>query len=262
VSSPVLIEAALNGPTGRPAPWAADDAAQEGRRAVEAGAGLVHVHARTPDGAETSDPEWYRRFLVRFAELCPGVPVSITSKASPRLLEHVEAWSPTPAVCSVNYGSTVDPWKELLEILERRGVPIEAGAADAAMIDAVCAAEHPAKHLVLLVETYDGSRVTAADRYLALRMHAGRAGFAAPIIAHGRGDATWGIVGAALAAGDHVRVGFEDSLTLPDGTAAASNGELVAAAVRIAESLGRTPIGPAAVAARLAPPAAAGAVAE
>jgi len=253
MSSSALIEAAINGPTGRPAPWSPEDAAAEARRAVEAGAGLIHAHARTREGAESSDPGWYRDFLVQFAELCPGVPVSITSKRTPRLLENVAAWTTQPAVCSVNYGSSVDPWRELLGILEGRGVPIEAGAADEAMIDAVCAADRPAAHLVLLVEAQDPSRVAAADRYLALRMHASRAGFEAPIIAHGRGDATWGIVGAALAAGDHVRVGFEDSLTLPDGRPAASNGELVASAVRIAAALGRTPIEPAAVAARLAP---------
>jgi uncharacterized protein (DUF849 family) len=255
LSVPALIEAAINGPTERPAPWSPDEAAAEGRRAVEAGAGMVHVHARTREGAESSDPEWYRRFLELFAELCPGVPVSLTSKRTPRLLENVAAWAPLPAVCAVNYGSSVDPWRELLEILERQEVLIEAGAADEAMIDAVCAAARPAAHVVLLVEAQDPSRASAADRYLALRMHARRAGFEAPIIAHGRGDATWGVVGAALATGDHVRVGFEDSLTLPDGRPAGSNAHLVASAVRIAEALGRAPIEPAAVAARLAPAA-------
>jgi 3-keto-5-aminohexanoate cleavage enzyme len=72
-------------------------------------------------------------------------------------------------------------------------------------------------------------------------------------VAHGYGDATWGIVGAALAADDHVRVGLEDARMLADGREIRSNGDLVENAVRIAEALGRTPIGPAAVAALLAP---------
>jgi uncharacterized protein (DUF849 family) len=252
LSAPALIEAAINGPTGPPAPLTPEDAAAEGRRAVDSGAGMVHVHARTRAGAESSDPGWYRHFLEQFADLCPGVPVSVTSKRTPRLLENVANWEPPPPVCSVNYGSSIDPWHELLEILERHCVIIEAGAADEAMIDAVCSAARQPAHLVLLVEAVDRARVAAADRYLTLRMHARGAGFEAPIIAHGRGDATWGVVGAALAAGDHVRIGFEDCVTLPNGGAAASNGQLVASAVQIAEALGRTPIEPAAVAARLA----------
>jgi uncharacterized protein (DUF849 family) len=247
VSTPALIEAALNGAAAAPAPWTPDAAADEGRRAVEAGAGMVHVHARARDGAQSSDPAWYGRFLQRFGELCPGVPVSVTSKATPTLLEDAVAWAPAPPVCSVNYGSAVDPWRELLEILDGRGVTVEGGAADEAMIDAMCAAPQAPSHLVLLVQAARPSRAAAAERYLALRAHALTSGLDVPIVAHGYGDATWGIVGAALAAGDHVRVGFEDSLTLADGRPAASNGDLVANAVRIAEALGRTPIGPAAV---------------
>jgi uncharacterized protein (DUF849 family) len=252
LSAPALIEAALNGAAPRPAPWTPEDAADEGRRAVDAGAGMVHVHARARDGVQASDPAWYRRFLERFEELCPGVPVSFTSKATPGLLEDVAAWSPAPPACSVNYGSSVDPWRELLEILARRGIAVEGGAADEPMIDAVCAAPRAPSHLVLLVTAGEPDRAAAAERYLALRVHARRGGLDAPIVAHGYGDATWGVVGAALAAGDHVRVGFEDSLTLADGRPAASNGDLVANAVRIAEALGRTPIGPETMAARIA----------
>jgi uncharacterized protein (DUF849 family) len=248
VSTPALIEAALNGTTASPAPWTPDAAAEEGRRAVDAGAGMVHVHARARDGSQSSDPAWYGRFIERFGELCPGVSVSVTSKATPSLLEDAAAWTPAPPVCSVNYGSAVDPWRELLEILEGRGVTIEGGVADEAMIDAMCAASCAPSHVVLLVQADKPSRAAAAERYLALRAHAVASGIDVPIVAHGYGDATWGIVGAALAAGDHVRVGFEDSLTLADGRRAASNGDLVANAVRIAEALGRTPIGPAAIA--------------
>jgi 3-keto-5-aminohexanoate cleavage enzyme len=43
----------------------------------------------------------------------------------------------------------------------------------------------------------------------------------------------------------HVRVGFEDSAMLPDGTPARSNADLVEQAVKQAEVLGRTPMEPA-----------------
>jgi uncharacterized protein (DUF849 family) len=244
LSAPALIEVALNGGSDRPAPWRPEEAAAEGRRAVEAGAGMVHVHARREDGGESSDPEWYARFLDIFCADCPGVPVSFTSKRTPRLIEDVAAWAPTPHVCSVNFGSAVDPWRELLQLLRDRSVVIEAGVADELMIDALRAAACPVCHLVFLVVTADEARHSAAARYMALRSHARNGGVGAPSHAPPRGDATWGGVGAALAAGDHVRVGLEDSLTLPDGRPAQSNGDLVECAVRIAESLGRIPIQP------------------
>jgi uncharacterized protein (DUF849 family) len=242
VSVPALIEVALNGGSDRPAPWRPEEAAAEGRRAVEAGAGMVHVHARRDDGEESSDPDWYARFLDIFGTDCPSVPVSFTSRHTSRLIEDVAAWAPTPHVCSVNFGSVVDPWREVLQLLRDRTVVIEAGVADESMIDALYAARCPVCHVVFLVVTADRTRGSAAARYVALRSHAREAGLEAPIVAHGRGDATWGVVGAALAAGDHVRVGLEDSLTLPDGRPAHSNEDLVRCAVRIAESLGRTPL--------------------
>lgn len=253
MSTPVLIEAALNGRAAAPAPWTPEEAAEEGRRAVEAGAAMVHVHGRTSDGAQSSDPEWYARFRERFDATCPGVPVSYTSRVAPSLLDDVAAWDPAPAVCSVNYAHDEDPWRELLDVLERRGIAIEAGVADEAMIDAV--GDHPltVSHFVILVEAADPSRAAAAARYLELRAHTAVACPGVPIVAHGYGDATWGIVGAALAAGDHVRVGLEDAKMLPDGREIRSNADLVENAVRIAEALGRTPIGPEAVATLLAP---------
>jgi uncharacterized protein (DUF849 family) len=43
----------------------------------------------------------------------------------------------------------------------------------------------------------------------------------------------WEVISAAGAAGIDVRVGLEDVLVLPDGSAAADNAELVRAAVRL-----------------------------
>ena len=50
---------------------------------------------------------------------------------------------------------------------------------------------------------------------------------------HGYGECTWEVLAAAAAAGHDVRVGLEDVLVLPDGSVAASNAELVAAAVEL-----------------------------
>lgn len=239
----VLVKAALNGRAGPPAPLDPLDAAEEGRRAVEAGAGMVHVHARRPDGAETGNPGWYAEFLTAFRARCPKVPVSFTTRQAPGLLDDVRAWDPPPDLASVNVGHGVDPWDELLDALRARGIAIEAGAWDEAMLDAVAADGGELVQLVL-VTPGEEDRAGAARRYLDLAAHARSRGFSRRIVAHGYGDATWGVVGTALACGDDVRVGFEDVRWLPDGSEARSNGDLVAAAVRMAQAVGRVPLAP------------------
>jgi uncharacterized protein (DUF849 family) len=47
------------------------------------------------------------------------------------------------------------------------------------------------------------------------------------------GERTWEVLAAGAAAGHDVRVGLEDVLVLPGGSVAASNADLVAAAVEL-----------------------------
>jgi len=51
---------------------------------------------------------------------------------------------------------------------------------------------------------------------------------------HGYDLATWDVIRAAVAMSQDCRVGLEDTTVLPDGSAAAGNGDLVAAAGRLA----------------------------
>jgi uncharacterized protein (DUF849 family) len=62
------------------------------------------------------------------------------------------------------------------------------------------------------------------------------AGIEAPRLAHGYDAATWTVLPRAATAGLDIRVGLEDTLTLPDGSLAAGNGELVAAAARLLDA--------------------------
>jgi uncharacterized protein (DUF849 family) len=57
---------------------------------------------------------------------------------------------------------------------------------------------------------------------------------------HGRGDTSWPLLVDAVKRGLQARIGFEDTLVLPDGSAAGSNRDLVAVAIRLAEQFGAT----------------------
>ncbi|HXH58154.1 MAG TPA: 3-keto-5-aminohexanoate cleavage protein [Iamia sp.] len=53
---------------------------------------------------------------------------------------------------------------------------------------------------------------------------------ATSVLLHGEGTSTWPLLGEAIRRGFDVRIGLEDALVLPDGSAADGNAELVATA--------------------------------
>jgi uncharacterized protein (DUF849 family) len=62
-----------------------------------------------------------------------------------------------------------------------------------------------------------------------------RLGITARQVRHGYDLASWDVLHASIADGQDIRVGWEDTAVLPDGSVAAGNGDLVAAAARLAD---------------------------
>jgi uncharacterized protein (DUF849 family) len=60
-----------------------------------------------------------------------------------------------------------------------------------------------------------------------------------PRVQHGRDGAAWLLLEDALVHGYDVRIGLEDTLSMPDGSRPRGNADLVAAAARIALSVPR-----------------------
>ena len=83
----------------------------------------------------------------------------------------------------------------------------------------------------VMIEPVEVSRADAVPLVGAIRRVLDRAGGAqAPRLQHGDGEATWILIQDAVRRGIDTRVGFEDTVLLPDGQRAASNAELVRAA--------------------------------
>src|SRR5687767_8743915 len=79
----VVIEVALNGGRDRreqPAvPYSPVAVVVEARRAVDAGASVVHLHARQPDGGWSADLDWSAKTLRALRTAVPGTLLGITS---------------------------------------------------------------------------------------------------------------------------------------------------------------------------------------
>src|SRR6184192_926899 len=111
--SKVIITCAVTGsihtPTMSPyLPLTPDEVARDAIAAAEAGAAILHLHARDPkDGRPSPDPDVFRQFLPRIKQSCDAI-INITTGGSVIMtLEDRIAAAETfsPEMCSLNMGS-------------------------------------------------------------------------------------------------------------------------------------------------------------
>ncbi len=109
----VIITCAVTGsihtPTMSPyLPITPDEIAEGAIAAAEAGAAVLHLHARDPvDGRPTPDPEVFMQFLPRIKQACNGV-VNITTGGGAGMSLEERLAAPLraePELCSLNMGS-------------------------------------------------------------------------------------------------------------------------------------------------------------
>ncbi len=228
----MAVKACLNG--GRPrsahlaVPQTPTELAADAIAVRRAGAFAVHVHPRDTDGGETLNAGACDAAVAAIRAAVRGMPVGLSTSES---IERdpfaraaaIQTWRQPPDFVSVNLSEL--GWAGIVRASLHAGIGVEAGLSRPA--DAEELAGSPFAHRLVraLVEVDGGAEDARAVAQLipdGVRQ-----------LWHGYGQRTWEVVAVAAAAGHDVRVGFEDVLTLPDGSAAASNAELVAAAVEL-----------------------------
>ena len=109
----VIITCAVTGSVHTPSmtphlPITPDDIARESVEAAEAGAAVIHLHARDPkDGRPTPDPDVFMRFLPRIKQNSDAV-INITTGGSLGMSMEDRLAAPLrakPELCSLNMGS-------------------------------------------------------------------------------------------------------------------------------------------------------------
>ena len=112
-SGKVIITCAVTGsihtPTMSPhLPLTPDEVAKQAIEAVEAGAAILHLHARDPkDGRPTPDPAVFMQFLPRIKQACDAV-INITTGGGHNMTVEERLAAPmkaSPEMCSLNMGS-------------------------------------------------------------------------------------------------------------------------------------------------------------
>jgi uncharacterized protein (DUF849 family) len=244
-----LIKACINGArqagSHQALPITPEEAAKAARDAVAAGAGAVHVHVRGPDGRESLSPGDVAATVRAIHAAVPGVPVGVSTGAW--ILRDVELrarevanWKELPDFASVNWSE--DGAQELARELLDMGVAVEVGLFQTGDSAAFVATDLARSCIRALVEVRTREGIDAVD--LAASMDAILAGLGIPILHHGFQEETWRVLEAALKLGRDIRIGLEDTFTLPDGSPSADNAALVRAAADMARRLGREPVVP------------------
>jgi uncharacterized protein (DUF849 family) len=228
----MAVEACLNGARTRsehPAvPQTPSELAADAIAVRRAGAFAVHVHPRTAGGAQTMNAAECDAAVAALRAAVRGMPVGLSTAETVMRdpfarAAAVKTWRQPPDFVSVNLSEL--GWAGIVRAALHGGIGVEAGLSTPA--DAEELARSPFAHTLVraLVEVDGGVEEARAVAQLVPE--------GVPQLWHGYGPRTWEVVAAAAAAGHDIRVGLEDTLTLPEGDAAAHNAELVGAAVAL-----------------------------
>ena len=267
MSEAVVITAALTGVLATreqcPAiPYTPVEIAEEAKRAAEAGASIVHIHARNPEGG----PEWR---VETFAEILSEVRarsdviVNFSTGAigipPEQRIAHIRDLR--PEIGALNMGSMnyaiysakkkafyhdhvfANPFKDIqffLEAMNSAGVRPELECFDtghiantAPLID--MGVLKPPYQFSLIMGVLGG--IPGTTRHLTNQVDT------LPPESHwqviGIGLNQWALVAAAITMGGNARVGLEDNFYVEEGKMAKSNGDLVQKAARLVHDLGR-----------------------
>jgi len=242
-------------------PYTPVEIAEEAKRAYDAGAVIVHIHARTDEGAPTWSKDTFARIQEETRARCPVLINWSTGGAGP-MTERVSHLALRPQIAALNMGSMnyakwSDAKKEFAfkfvfqnafediiafaKAMREHGAKPEMECFDTGhleshtVLESLGLLEKP-YHFSFIMGVLGGIKATA--RHLAFQASNVPAGSRWKVIGISREQ--WQLAMAALTLGGDVRVGLEDNFYLPDGEMAKSNGELVAAAADLVKLSGRS----------------------
>jgi uncharacterized protein (DUF849 family) len=243
-------------------PYTPEEYAKEVRRARDAGATMVHIHAREPNGTPTVKVEHYKAITQAVLAETPDIIINYSTGwvGLPMAERVAHITELRPEIGALNMGSMnyarysskrkafvfnfvfenhFDDIVFLLEKMKEAGVKPECECFDVGHVESVgplidLGVLTPPIQFSLIHGVLGGIQATA--RNLAHMSSVVPQGSTWGVIAVSREQ--WTMVGASAALGGNVRVGFEDNFYLPSGEMASSNGDVVEAAasiVRVAE---------------------------
>ena len=231
----MLLKAALNGdrqPSNQSAvPKTPSQLAEDGKIAVSLGCGALHVHPRNADGFESL--AWFdiEPTIVAIREACPGIPIGISSRdgitaTAEERFALVSDWKDQIDFVSVNFheDGSVDVARKLREL----NIGVEAGLFSPQGAQNLLKSGFAEDCLRIMFEPMDSDFEAAIQTVNDIEKVLDKGRVANPSrLLHGFDSTTWKMLAEAKKRGYDSRIGFEDTIFLPDGRLAKTNAELV-----------------------------------
>ncbi|MBM4360601.1 MAG: 3-keto-5-aminohexanoate cleavage protein [Deltaproteobacteria bacterium] len=245
-------------------PYTPTEIAEEAKRAYDAGASVVHLHARNDDGSPTFEPAVFAALKREIRERCPVIlnfsTGTILDDTTPQETYLRES---KPEIGALNMGTmnyskysrqrkqfvfdmvfsnTYEKITKLLRAMNEAGVKPELECFDTGHTQGVW----PLVDMGLLAAPLQFSFIVGVlggipgeVESLQLQTKIMPAGSEWECIAISHGH--WRMLAAAAVMGGNVRTGLEDHLYMPDGSMASSNAAMVDQAVSLVRGVGRRP---------------------
>ena len=245
-------------------PYTPVEIAEECRRAHEAGAAVVHIHARNDDGSPTFSPAVFAAIKEEVRKRCP----ILLNFSTGTILDDVSEQcayirESRPEIAALNMGTmnyskysrarknfdfdmifpnTYEKIIKLLGAMNEAGVKPELECFDTGHTHGIWplldmgVLKQPLQ-FSFIVNVLGGIPGHVESLQLQTKIMPPGSEWEVIGISHG----AWRMLAAALVLGGNIRCGLEDHLYLPSGEMAKSNGDLVEVAVRMVRDVGRRP---------------------
>lgn len=245
-------------------PYTPEEIGEECRRAYEAGAAVVHIHARNDDGSPTFSPAVFAKIKDEVRKRSP----ILLNYSTGTILDDVSEQCTyikevKPQIAAMNSGTmnyakysakkksmafdmvfsnTYEKMITMLEAMNEANVNAELECFDSGhthglwpLID--MGILKPPFQYSFIVNVLGGIPPTVESLQLQTKIRVPDTEWEVIGISH----CHWRMLATALVLGGNIRTGLEDHLYLPSGEMAKSNGEMVAAAASLCRSVGRKP---------------------
>ncbi len=237
---------------------------EEATRAYDAGASVVHIHARNDDGTPTFSPATFARIKEEIRKRCPIILNFSTGTILDDVTEQTTYIKESrPEIAALNMGTmnyskysekkkafafdmifpnTYEKIIKLLTAMNEAGAKPELECFDTGHTHGIW----PLLDMGVLKKPLQFSfimnvlgGIPPLVESLQLQTKIMPAGSEWEVI--GISHCQWRMLATALVLGGNIRAGLEDNLYLPNGTMAKSNGDLIEVAARMTRDVGRKP---------------------
>ncbi len=243
-------------------PYTPVEIAEEAKRAYDAGAAAVHIHARNDDGSPTYSTAVFAEIKAEIRKRCPVLLNFSTGTILEDVTEQCQYLREVkPEIGALNMGTmnyskysekrknfvfdmvfpnTYGKIIKMLSAMNESGVKPELECFDTGHTHGVWPLidmgilKHPLQ-FSFIVNVLGGIPPTVESLQLQTRIMP--PGSEWEVIGIGR--CGWRMIATALVLGGNVRAGLEDNLYLPNGEMAKSNGELIDVTARLVRDTGR-----------------------